>query len=269
MEHVFSAWAHVEARLLRASHVFLFTDYDGTLCPIVKVPELAVLSPETRAVLGRLARHSRYTVGVISGRALKDVMDRVGIPGIIYAGNHGLEIQGPGIRYLHPQSQHLRPLLAEMERALGQAMASIPGTRVENKGLSVSVHYRLVENGRVGEVWEAFDRVVGPAVRQGRVRRGEGRRLLEVRPAVEWDKGRAVALILDTYRGAADSATSGGTLAVFLGDDRTDEDAFQVVNQREGLTIYVGDGRADTRACYYLDSSDQVREFLERLASMP
>jgi len=89
-----------------------------------------------------------------------------------------------------------------------------------------------------------------------------------VRPAVDWDKGRAVAFILDTFRGAADPATSGGALAVFLGDDRTDEDAFRVVNQREGLSIYVGDGRADTGARYYLDSTDQVREFLERLASM-
>lgn len=116
MEHLLSVWSKVAMQLSNARHVLLLTDYDGTLTPIVERPELANLSKDIRRLLQTLAYQRYITVGVISGRALVDLKDKVGISGIIYAGNHGLEIEGPGISFVNPVADELRPpcLLLEL-----------------------------------------------------------------------------------------------------------------------------------------------------------
>ncbi len=262
MEHVFSAWQDISRRLKEARHILLLSDYDGTLTPIVERPELADLSEETRELLRALARQRRFTVGIISGRALRDLQARVGVRGIVYAGNHGLEIEGPGVSFVNPLAEEVKPILRVLHQVLSRALASVRGVLVEDKGLTLSVHYRLVEEDKAEEVWTIFERIMDAARSLGKVRATSGKKVLEVRPAIAWDKGRAIALLLEKCQRPFHK---GKVLAVFLGDDLTDEDGFRVVEKGNGISIFVGEENPSSQARYFLKSPAEVQEFLARL----
>jgi trehalose-phosphatase len=260
LEHLFSAWRQVAAQLRAARHILFLSDYDGTLAPIVQRPELANLSQETRRFLQALARQHRYTVGIISGRALKDLQQRVGIGGIIYAGNHGLEIEGPGLSFVNPVAEEIKPVFRLIHGVLNKALGKIGGVLVENKGLTLSVHYRTVAEDKTDEVRNIFERVIATARSLGKVRTTSGKKVYEVRPAVAWDKGKAIALLVEKNR-----KPKGEILPLFLGDDLTDEDGFKVINEYGGISIFVGDETGDSAARYFLRSPAEVEELLGML----
>ena len=262
MHHVFSAWADISRRLGEARHVLLLSDYDGTLTPIVDRPELADLAENTRRILQALARQRNLTVGIVSGRALGDLYNRVRVRGIVYAGNHGLEIEGPGVSFVNPLAEDIRPVLRLLHQVLSRALSTMKGVLVEDKGLTLSVHYRLVEEEKAKEVWSIFDRIVGAARSVGKVRATSGKKVLEVRPAIPWDKGRAIALLQERYQKRFHKRK---VLTIFLGDDTTDEDGFKVVEKGDGISIFVGEENTGSRARYYLRSPAEVQEFLARL----
>lgn len=259
MQHLLAAWGEVAPRLRAARRVLLFSDYDGTLTPIVERPEQADLSLGARRLLQALAGQRRFTVGVISGRALSDLRLRVGIRGIIYAGNHGLEIEGPGLSFVNPLAEEVRPLFRLLHRVLSRALDRIPGVQVEDKGLTLSVHYRQVEDGEADEVKGIFERVVTTARSLGKLRTTSGKKVYEVRPAVAWDKGKAISLLLDRY------GKSKGGIPVFLGDDLTDEDGFKVIEKVGGISIFVGEENRESVAPYFLRTPGEVEDFLGRL----
>jgi trehalose-phosphatase len=263
MQYLFSAWHEIDRRLKAAGRVLLLCDYDGTLAPIVDRPELADLPDRTRQLLQGLSRQGRFTVGVISGRSLADLRHRVSIPSIIYAGNHGLEIEGPGIGLINPLAEEMRPVLGVIHQVLSKALARIRGVQVEDKGLTLSVHYRNVEEDRTEEVRNIFERVMATARSLGRVRITSGKKVIEVRPPVDWDKGKAIALLADRF---GKPTARKEALPIFLGDDATDEDGFKMVEQRHGISVLVGEERRDSAARYYLKSPAEVEEFLGLLA---
>jgi trehalose 6-phosphate phosphatase len=263
LQYLFSVWQEFSRRLKEARHVLLLCDYDGTLTPIIENPELADLSEKTRQLLQALKQQSHFTVSVISGRALTDLRQRVGIDGIIYAGNHGLEIEGPGIGLVNPLAEEMRPVFHLINQVLNKAMAPVKGVRVEDKGLTVSVHYRMVEEGKSEEVKNIFERVIATARSLGKVTITSGKKVYEVRPAVDWDKGEAIALLIDRY---GRTKTKKELLPIFLGDDQTDEDGFKVIEKHGGISIFVGEKPARSAARYYLKSPAEVEQFLERLA---
>lgn len=260
MEHLFFAWGRVSRRIIEARRVMLLLDYDGTLTPIVERPEDAVLTEEARALIEAASHLRRFTIGIISGRAMNDLKERVRVMGIIYAGNHGLEIEGPGVRFIEPLAQEVRPLLRMIHRVLSHALSPIKGVRVEDKGLSLSVHYRQVQDSAIGEVGSIFRRTLAIAHSLGKVRTTEGKKVYEVRPPVEWDKGKAIELLVDR---AGDRHSKGGLIPMFLGDDVTDEDGFRAVDKLGGISVYVGDEPDNSRAAYYLKSPDEVASFLK------
>jgi trehalose-phosphatase len=262
LQHLFSTWQEFFKRLKAARHVLLLCDYDGTLTPIAERPELADLSENATQLLQTLAHQSHFTVSVISGRALADLRQRVGIDGIIYAGNHGLEIEGPGIGVVNPLAEEMRPVFHLINQVLNKAMAPVKGVRVEDKGLTVSVHYRMVEEGKSEEVKNIFERVIATARSLGKVRITSGKKVYEVRPAVDWDKGEAIALLIDRY---GRTKTKKELLPIFLGDDQTDEDGFKVIEKHDGISIFVGEKPVHSAARYYLKSPAEVEQFLERL----
>ncbi|HLE02854.1 MAG TPA: trehalose-phosphatase, partial [Dehalococcoidia bacterium] len=133
---------------------------------------------------------------------------------------------------------------------------------VEDKGLTLSVHYRLVEEDKAEEVWTIFERIIDAARSLGKVRATSGKKVLEVRPAIAWDKGRAIALLVEKYQRPFHK---GKVLAVFLGDDLTDEDGFKVVEKGNGISIFVGEENPGSQARYFLKSPAEVQEFLARL----
>lgn len=234
----------------------VFLDYDGTLTPIVARPDLAVLSADMRAVLRRLAELT--TVAVISGRDRADVAQRVGLSDLVYAGSHGFEIAGPGGRALsHAVGGAWQGELAQIARELARELADIDGAIVEPKAYGVAVHYRQVAEGdlpAVGRIVEAaHERHPGLA-------KTLGKKVYEFRPGVPWDKGKAVRWLLDALDLAPESA-----LALYLGDDLTDEDAFTALAD-SGIGILVGEGFGATRASYRLRDVAAVASFLRRLA---
>jgi trehalose-phosphatase len=236
--------------------VAIFCDYDGTLTPIVARPELAHLDPTTRAVLERLA--DRCVVAVISGRDVTDVMSMMGTDKVWYAGSHGFDLRGPGgVREERDEGLQSLDQLADSAGALQQSLLDISGAWVERKRFAVAIHFRQVEDDQLGDVEAAVDRARDA---HPLLRKTNGKRIFELRPDVEWDKGRALWWVFERVGLRADR-----TVPIYLGDDVTDEDAFRALGDR-GLGIVVDDGDRPTHADYRLESPAEVREFLVELA---
>ena len=260
MPHLLNIWPSVSARLRDAQRVLLLSDFDGTLTPIVDRPELAVLAPGVRQTLVELTGHQKFILGVLSGRSLHDLEDKVGVPGMIYAGNHGLEISGPGLEFVHSEANGMRRIQTEVFEILKRELGHLPGVVLENKGLTLSVHYRLAPDASVARIQERFAATVSPLVAEGQLKTSEGKKVLEVRPNVDWDKGKAIAHIQGQHPQAE--------LTVFFGDDLTDEDGFAVVQESGGVDVFVGPARAPTKALYRLDSPGEVARALALMAGL-
>jgi trehalose 6-phosphate phosphatase len=236
----------------------VFLDYDGTLTPIVERPEDARLPDAVRLAVERLA--SRCTVAVISGRDLSDVRGMIGVEGVFCAGSHGLDIAGPG----GISEQHGVEFVPELDRAeaeLRRLLGSTSGVRLERKRFSIAVHVRQVAEDRVPHVEATVDRV---ALGHARLRKSFGKKVFELRPDVEWDKGRALLRLL-----ALLGLDRPGVVPVYVGDDVTDEDAFVAV-RAHGLGVVVrgeGDDRP-TSATYSLAGPEDVGILLEELWSI-
>jgi len=238
--------------------LMIFLDFDGTLAPLAPTPRAARLPEATRVIVRRLARAPGCRVVVISGRALKDLRAQVNVPGIVYAGNHGLEIQGPGMRWQYPLPVAYRRLQGQVRRDLAARVRPIPGVLIEDKGLTFSIHYRLVRPRDQATVRRAVLSVVRQPMARGEIRLTSGKKVIEIRPAVAWHKGTAVRWLMDKQRCIPGSRQA---YAVYIGDDRTDEDAFRAVGSA-GLTIRVGRSRASA-ASYALKTPAAVRAFLK------
>lgn len=237
----------------------LLSDYDGTLTPIVDRPELAGLGPGTRKLLETLSRRRDLSIGIISGRSLTDLKQMVGIAGITYGGNHGLEIEGPRLSYLNPAAQELRPALGALHQALSDALGLIAGVWVEDKGLTLSVHYRQADEARAGEIGDILEQKAGPLQASGKVWIAGGKKVYEVRPALAWNKGEVVALLASRWRQAMGSTS---WLPIFLGDDLSDEDGFRAVARLDGISILVSETNGASAARYFLRSPAEVERFL-------
>ena len=257
-------WSPVAARITGAEVILLGFDYDGTLTPIVRRPEWARLSEETFALLKALTSHPRYFPAIISGRSLTEIRDLVGLPGLIYAGNHGLELEGPSLRFFHPDGRTARPILTELLKCLEEEMRGINGVQVEDKGLTISVHFRRVDRKNLDRTLKIIDDITKDSVRRGEVRVTSGKKVIEIRPPVDWNKGKIV-----TWLRREVSRVAGGkkVLTVYTGDDRTDEDAFRAVGE-EGITVRVGGADHASEAQYYLAGIPEVLNFISRLVEL-
>ncbi len=242
------------SRRMRGRTPVVFLDYDGTLAPIAPRPELASMPPTTRQLVSELA--DAAPLAIISGRDMRDVAALVGLPGLVYAGSHGLEISGPGgLRLEHEEGLQCLPDLDAAQEALMRALGAVPGSQVERKRFSIAVHYRNVAPGDETQVVSTAARVLGA---HPCLRRADGKKVIELRPDIDWDKGRAVDWILSALKPAGDP------LPVYVGDDLTDEDAFATLEGR-GLTAVVEGGDHPTHAEYSLSGHDEVERFLELL----
>lgn len=237
----------------------VFFDFDGTLSDIVDDPDAARPVAGATAALDRLA--ARCPVAVLSGRDLADVTKRVGVHGIWYAGSHGFELTAPdGTHHQNDDAAAAIPVLEQAAGQLRDRLGTIPGVVVEHKRFGVAVHYRNAERDRVGEVLAA----VRAAGRRDELRVTTGREVIELRPDLDWDKGKTLRWVIDHLH----EAGSGPLTPVYLGDDITDEDAFDAVSA-DGVPILVrhgDDGDRATAAQYALDSPAGASDFTDRLA---
>lgn len=245
-----SAWAE-------SGRLVLLLDFDGTLAPIVARPELAAIPAKTRRSLQRLLEAEGVQAAIVSGRGLADARALAALPGVAYAGNHGLEIEGVGVSRIHPEAAVARPLLEAAAAEIEPGLGAFPGAFLEDKGLTLSVHYREAREEDEPRVREIVVRAVG---NRAGLRLTEGKKVLEVRPRVEWDKGRAVEFLLDQLRPPP------GAPVLYLGDDTTDEDAFRVLRGGRGEGILVSEEPpAESAASAWLRTPGEVGEFFAAL----
>ena len=258
MRHLFSDWDKVSFEILKSPRVFLFFDYDGTLTPIVSKPHQAIFPYTVKTLIKRLQKNPKFTIAIISGRSLKDVKRMVGIKNLIYAGNHGLEIERCSSRILRPMGTSTRPLIKKIGLALQENLKHIKGVRVEDKIYTLSVHFRLVEPGKRILVKNIFKKLMKPYVLLKRIKLYSGKMVLEVRPGVEWNKGDAVLYLLSKKKKA---------LPLCIGDDLTDMDAFRVIKHK-GISIFVGSPKISSKADYFLKNTKDVEKFIEKLLTL-
>jgi trehalose 6-phosphate phosphatase len=237
----------------------VFFDFDGTLSDIVDDPDAARPVTGAAEALQKLA--AQCPVAVLSGRDLADVTQRVGLPDIWYAGSHGFELTAPdGTHHQNDAAAAVIPMLEEAADRLRDRLGSIPGVVVEHKRFGVAVHYRNAARDRVGEVAAA----VRAAGQSDALRVTTGREVIELRPDIDWDKGKTLRWVMDHLQ----QTPSTPLVPIYLGDDITDEDAFDAV-RADGIPILVrhnDDGDRATAALFALDSPAQAAEFTDRLA---
>jgi len=198
----------------------ILSDLDGTLAPIVARPEQTAIPDRARGALAALAE--RYgLVGIVSGRRALDARRIVGIDGLAYAGNHGFELLEPGAAEPNPEPEleghedDARAFVAELDRGELDELE----IRVEDKGAIMALHWRGAADEAAAE-WRAGE-LAAEIERRG-LTPHRGRMVLEVRPGIPVDKGRAVARLLEG---------DGLRAAMYGGDDRTDLDAFRGLRQ--------------------------------------
>ena len=242
----------IRERVAGATGVLFCTDFDGTLAGIETDPDAPALGVDNRAALERLRDHDRVRVAVISGRELADLRERVGIEGIDYAGNHGLELHRGGETTVHPVAKRRRrdldAIVATIEKRLADSECF-----VENKSVSATVHYRTAPE-REGEVHEVVESAV-EQVAPGGFELSTGKDIVELTPAVAWDKGDALSLLAEEHE---------GWLPLYVGDDTTDEAAFRVLS-KAGIGVHVGDD-TETAADYRIENPTAVTRFLDWFA---
>ena len=233
--------------------LLLLFDLDGTIAPIAPRPAMVEVPPGTRLILERLAAMEGVTVALVSGRAAEDAQRIVAVPGAWVIGNHGYEVMTPtGEISVQPHAAEFEKPMADAARQLA-SVNMIPGALLENKRWTLSVHYRNVAKG----VEALKSRARAVAAEQG-LRVTEGKKVIELRPPVDIDKGTATL----EFARQLDALTHGSVL--YAGDDRTDEDAFRALTPTgRAVTIHVGtDYAATTSAELVVSSPMELTELL-------
>lgn len=242
---------------LRGQQLAVFLDYDGTLTPIVARPELAVMPAAMRETVRSLATYC--PVAIVSGRDRADVQHLVRLEMLCYAGSHGFDIAGPqGMPIQHRVGERFVIILDQTEAALHRQLDRIKGILIERKAFSIAVHVRHVPPHLECEVESQIDAILS---RAPQLRKGHGKKVFELQPAIDWNKGQAVLWLLRAL-----GPENAWVTPLYIGDDVTDEDAFQALTGVErGLGILVAESPRPTAAQFTLRHPHDVQHFLQQL----
>ncbi|XP_033145385.1 probable trehalose-phosphate phosphatase E isoform X3 [Brassica rapa] len=212
--------------------IVMFLDYDGTLSPIVDDPDRAFMSNKMRNTVRKLAMC--FPTVIVSGRSREKVYSFVKLTELYYAGSHGMDIKGP-----EQNSKYKKKT---------QSLLCQPATEF----LPV-----------ISEKWSDLAHLVRSVLKNyPKLMLTQGRKVLEIRPIIKWDKGKALEFLLESL--GYENCTH--VFPIYIGDDRTDEDAFKILrDKRQGLGILVSKYAKETNASYSLQEPDEVMDFLERL----
>ncbi|KAL9409851.1 hypothetical protein AB3S75_048138 [Citrus x aurantiifolia] len=267
-------------RMMKAAKgkkIAVFLDYDGTLSPIVDDPDRAFMSDEMRAAVREVAKY--FPTAIVSGRSREKVKEFVELSNVYYAGSHGMDIQAPprpvkacegkhhtlvpgkkGNEVLFQPAKKFLPAIQEIIKELEEETKKIQGARIEDNRFCISVHFRQVRE----EDYNMLQEKVKAVMRNyPDFDLSEGKKVMEIRPSIEWDKGHALEYLLDTLG----LSNPNDVLPLYIGDDRTDEDAFKVIKCRgQGYPIIVSSTPKETKASYSLNDPSEVLTFLLRLS---
>jgi trehalose-phosphatase len=242
----------IARRLAGSPSLWIATDYDGTLTPIVRRADGARLEERGRAVLARLASAPGVRLAVLSGRRLHDLDAQLGVPGAFLAGTAGLETRQPGgLVESHVSSD--APLSDELRQELEAWCRRHAGAWLEDKGPALAIHYREMGPHLRAAFSAGVRRRLAPV--RSRLKVVAGKRVFEILPDVGWGKLEAIEL----WRREASREDP----LFFFGDDAIDEPVHRGVRAAKGITVAVG--RRASRAFYRLTDSIEVVWFLEWL----
>lgn len=244
-------------RLSAAERIILLLDYDGTLTPICKTPALALLSEEMKQLLESLSCIDSITVALVTGRSYKDIRKVAGLKDVIYVSNHGFQITRRRSHWIHPELKSVIKLLQDLSLLLKEALSRFYLTVLENKKFTLTIHYRSEKKINVPLVNKTVKSIVSSYIAQLKVTKGK--KVIEVRPRISWNKGLAAVKLLSMLKSKKD------TFVIYIGDDKTDEDAFVALSER-AATVRVGPGRF-TNAQYYVKNVNEVRSLLKMILS--
>lgn len=262
MDYLFDNWSRIK-ETLKDKYLFIFSDFDGTLAPIVKKPSKVRMPWKTKILLNKLSKNPGCKIAIVSGRAIRDVKSKAGLKNVVYVGNHGLEIEGPRLNFCTPVLPGYKATLERIKEELSGKISAIKGVFIEDKGLSLSLHFRSVNENKRALVKTIFHEIVILYKIKGIIKTKPGKMVLEVRPPVDWDKGKVVMWLLARQQFASGIKQ---VLPLYIGDDLTDEDAFKVLKNK-GITIFVGEPKV-SHARYYLKNVNEVAEFLKVILKM-
>ncbi|WZZ37405.1 hypothetical protein YC2023_020806 [Brassica napus] len=220
----------------RGKQIVMFLDYDGTLSPIVADPDRAFITSKMRRTVKKLAKS--FPTSIVTGRCIDKVYSFVKLAELYYAGSHGMDIKGPTkgfSRYnkdkpsvLYQPAGDFLPMIDEVFKQLVEKTKSTPGAKVENNKFCLSVHFRCVDE-----------------------------KVLEIGPMIKWDKGKALEFLLESLG----FENSNDVFPIYIGDDRTDEDAFKLLQERgQGFGILVSKFPKDTNASYSLQDPPEASD---------
>ncbi|MFA6520056.1 MAG: trehalose-phosphatase [Candidatus Paceibacterota bacterium] len=259
MKYVFKNIYHIKKKLKTSTPV-LFLDFDLTLSPLAKNPTKAFLPKETKVLLRKLVKHVPITI--VTGRKLTDIQKRVGIKGIPYVGNHGLEHNLNG-KYKNSRiTTPMRKAIQKIKKELIENVKKYPGIVFEDKKYSIALGYRMVKQKQVLSLKSWFKGMEVKIQKEGLLEVRLDNKTFEVRPKTKINKGTACLQALRILK----KKLQKNIVPIYIGDSETDEDAFKSL-RRGGITIRVGKNKT-SRAEWYLQNQKEVNPFLNLLEVM-
>jgi trehalose 6-phosphate phosphatase len=265
MQYLFEEWADFSRSFKESRHVLLLSDFDGTIAVGAGRPEDTELSNDIRQKFQALAGKPQITAGVISGRSLAELKSLVAIKDIYYSGNHGLEIESPGLNYVYPHAEASRSMMKKLGAQLEEALKDIHGVIIQEKGFSISVHYRMARPEDEDAITGAVKRITAPQSAKGEISVYPMKKIWEIRSPVDWHKGSAIEFIGCKIKAELKISR---LMTIYLGDDTTDEDAFKALSRPDGWSIFIGGNTKVSSAVYYLNSVAEVEQLLDRLIKL-
>ena len=246
-------------KILARSPFGLITDVDGTISEIAPSPEEARVSPVCREQLASLTKQLEL-VAAVSGRPALEAREMIGVEGMVYIGNHGLERwQDGAVEFIEGVQEYPAKVMAALEE-LGNLLA-IEGLALEKKGVALAIHYRQCPDRERAR--RAIREKIATSGVANEFRTLEGRMVVELRPPLRVNKGTAVNALRESYR------LRGG---IYLGDDASDLDAFRVMHQRGFSALgVIADETPDEvarEADFTLNGVGDVARFLKWLSGV-
>lgn len=246
----------IASKILQAPHTFFFLDFDGTIAPIMPTPQMVKVEESTRHLLEKVVANPNLSIAIITGRKIEEIEALIDLKNLIYAGNHGLELKGPDFNYTHAKVKQYTRIMRDIAETLKPFSELFPGSFLEDKQISLTYHFRLVDPPKESDLLQKIAQTLEPWTRDKKIKVTEAKKAVEIRPNFNWNKGSAVRWFL--------LHEDPESLPIYIGDDKTDESAFRALSD-DGITIRVGLDR-NSHAQYFLNDTYEVMVFLAFLS---
>lgn len=256
-DFLFEHPAEIFKKIVQSEAIFLFLDYDGTLVPFKDSPTEVRTPKKIKKVIRQLIQIQKIQVIIVTGRTLADIKKLLPLAGLSFIALHGLCIDSPaGIQYQWKTAEQTQSLITTIKKKMQPIVKQETGAFLEDKGRTIVLHYRLLPKNKERFLQETFTKIVQDHDNNRILEIIKGAKVIEARPK-GWNKGKAIELFLSHF------TTTNNTLPIYIGDDITDEDAFQILREK-GLTIHVvHEKKRKTAAQYWVNDPDDVFFFLD------